>query len=105
MERENWLVSVKDVAGKRAVSSVPRNVTGLEQVAEQELQFDATPPAGSRFWQANVEMSFAADLADLTPERRAALDSRVEDAFAAFLDGDRYRVKAHVRIATGVRRA
>lgn len=76
---------------------------GLEEVAEQELRFDATPPAGSRFWEANVEMSFAADLADLSVERRAALDARVEEAFAAFRDGDRYRVKAHVRIATGVR--
>ncbi len=76
---------------------------GLAEVAEQDLAFDAAPPAGSRFWEANVEMSFGADLAQLSEAERAALDTRVEKAFAAFLDGDRYRVKAHVRIGTGVR--
>ncbi len=76
---------------------------GLAEVAEQDLAFDAAPPAGSRFWQANVEMSFGADLAKLSDDRRAALDARLDEAFAAFLDGDRYRIKAHVRIGTGER--
>ena len=76
---------------------------GLADVAEQDLAFDAAPPAGSRFWEANVEMSFGANLAKLSDADRVALDARVEKAFAAFLVGDRYRIKAHVRIGTGVR--
>ena len=77
---------------------------GFADVEEHELKFDASPPAGSKFWEANVEMSFAEELADLDPDRRAALDAQIEQGFAAYLDGDRYRVKAHVRIGTGVKR-
>ena len=74
---------------------------GLADVEEQELKFDASPPAGSKFWEANVEMSFAEELAGLGADRRAALDAQIENAFGAYLDGDRYQVKAHVRISTG----
>jgi SAM-dependent methyltransferase len=76
---------------------------GFAEVDERELRFDASPPAGSRFWEANVEMSFADELAALAPARRAALDERVVRAFDSYLDGDRYRVAAHVRIGTGAR--
>jgi len=76
---------------------------GFADVEERELKFDANPPAGSKFWEANVEMSFAEELANMDPDRRAALDGQIERGFAAYLDGDRYKVKAHVRIGTGVR--
>jgi len=76
---------------------------GFADVEEREIRFDATPKAGSRFWEANVEMSFAADLAALEPDRRAALDAHIERAFAAHLDGDQYRVAAHARVGTGVK--
>jgi SAM-dependent methyltransferase len=76
---------------------------GFAEVDERELRFDASPPAGSRFWEANVEMSFADELSALAPARRAALDERVVRAFDSYLDGDRYRVAAHVRIGTGAR--
>ncbi len=78
---------------------------GFADVEERELKFDASPPAGSKFWEANVEMSFAEELADIDPDRRAALDKQIERSFDAYLDGDRYRVKAHVRIGTGVKPA
>ena len=76
---------------------------GFAEVEERELRFDAAPPAGSRFWEANVEMSFAEELQALAPERRAALDEQVARAFDTYLDGDRYRIEAHVRIATGAK--
>jgi SAM-dependent methyltransferase len=76
---------------------------GFADVEERELKFDASPPAGSKFWEANVEMSFAQELADMDPTRRAALDDQIERGFDAYLDGDRYQVKAHVRIGTGVK--
>ena len=76
---------------------------GLAEVAETELRFTASPPAGSRFWEANVEMSFGEQLAGLTDAQRSRLDARVERAFDAYLDGDRYRIEVHVRIGTGVR--
>ncbi len=75
---------------------------GFTQVSETELRFDAKPPADSKFWQANVEMSFAAELAELEPDTRAALDEKIDKAFDAYLDGDRYLMKAHVRIGTGL---
>lgn len=77
------------------------NEAGFADVEEQELKFDASPPAGSKFWEANVEMGFAEELAALDTDRRAALDAQIEAGFANYLDGDRYRVKAHVRIGTG----
>ena len=50
-------------------------------------------------------MAFATDLAGLPPARRAALDARLEKAFAAHLVGDRYALAAHVRIGVGDRPA
>lgn len=107
---------VRDFLGLEAAADLPQfrfgagglleaslREAGFAEVAETELRFDANPPAGSKFWEANVEMSFVEELAALTPERRAALDSQIENAFGAFLDGDRYRMKAHVRIGTGAR--
>lgn len=76
---------------------------GFADVKEREIKFDASPPAGSKFWEANVEMSFAEELAGMEPDRRAALDEQIERGFDAYLDGDRYQVKAHVRIGTGVK--
>jgi SAM-dependent methyltransferase len=76
---------------------------GFAEVEERELRFDAAPPAGSKFWEANVEMSFPEELAALSPNDRETLDREIEAAFDAYLDGDRYRVQAHVRIGTGVR--
>jgi len=78
---------------------------GFTEVEERAFKFDASPAVGSKFWEANVEMSFAEELAGLGPQRRAALDEQIERGFAAFLDGDRYQVKAHVRIGTGVKAA
>ncbi len=75
---------------------------GFAEVEERELRFAPTPPAGSRFWAPNVEMSFGATLEALSPARRAALDAAIEDAFEAYLDGDVYRITAHARVATGV---
>ena len=75
---------------------------GFAEVEELELRFAPTPPAGSRFWAPNVEMSFGATLEALSPARRAALDAAIDDAFEAYLDGDVYRITAHARVATGV---
>ena len=74
---------------------------GFTAVEERELRFDGGPPAGAPFWNANLEMAFATDLAGLPPACRAALDARLEKAFAAHLVGDRYALAAHVRIGVG----
>lgn len=76
---------------------------GLASVEERELRFDGGPPADVPFWNANLEMSFGNDIADLSPDRRAALDSRLSAAFAAHVSGDRYTLRAHVRIGVGER--
>lgn len=78
---------------------------GFASVTERDLYFDGSPPVGSAFWNANLEMSFAEETASLSPERRAALDAHLEKAFAAHLSGDRYAIRAHVRIGAGVRAA
>jgi len=77
------------------------NAAGFTDVTEQELRFKPAPKHGSRFWQANLEMSFARDLADLPAARRQALDDRLEAAFDRFRVGDHYLLRAHLRIATG----
>ena len=76
---------------------------GFVDVAEEELWFHPKPAKGERFWEANLEMSFAADLADLSDHRRAAVDRAVVAGFDDHLDGDAYALSAHVRIGTGVR--
>lgn len=70
-------------------------------VEEREVRFTPTPPAGSGFWRHNVEMSFGTALDALSPKRRAALDAALEEAFADYLDGDVFRIAAHVRVGAG----
>ena len=43
-----------------------------------------------------------ADALAARKDARAALDEKIETTFDAHLDGDRYRMKAHVRIGTGI---
>ncbi|MFQ5958413.1 MAG: class I SAM-dependent methyltransferase [Alphaproteobacteria bacterium] len=74
---------------------------GFADVEERVLRFTPTPPAGSRFWQHNLEMSFGTALEALAPARRAALDAALDEAFARYLDGDVYRIAAHARIGVG----
>jgi ubiquinone/menaquinone biosynthesis C-methylase UbiE len=85
--------------------SFGRAAAGFAEVAETELRYTPKPPAGSRFWEANVEMSFGAEVDKLSVNERRRLDARLESAFDAYLDGDRYRLTAHVRIGTGRRPA
>ena len=88
-----------------AAGSLARTMeaAGFAAVEERELRFDGHPPAGAPFWAANLELGFADLLADLAPARRAALDARLAAAFAPCLSGDRYAIRAHVRIGVGAR--
>ena len=89
--------------GEAGLLARSMEAAGFASTLERDLTFDGSPPAGSAFWNANLEMSFSEELAGLSPARRAALDARLEKAFAAHLSGDRYAIRAHVRIGTGVR--
>jgi len=71
----------------------------------QDHWFDGSPPVNVPFWHANLHMAFTDDIQDLAPERRAALDARLTQAFEAHRDGDRYRRRAHIRIGVGVKPA
>ena len=46
-------------------------------------------------------MTFGGAVAELTEENRAALDSKVAAAYEPFIEDDKYRLSAHVRIALG----
>ncbi|MFQ5786274.1 MAG: class I SAM-dependent methyltransferase [Alphaproteobacteria bacterium] len=74
---------------------------GFDRVEEREIRFAPTPPRGSRFWRHNLEMSFGGRLDALAPDRRAALDAALDEAFARYLDGEVYRIAAHARIGVG----
>ena len=76
---------------------------GFAEVGERELRFTPRPSRGERFWQAPMEMSFGAELAELSDAERAEVDGQVEEAFSEFLDGGEYRLAAHVRIGTGLK--
>jgi ubiquinone/menaquinone biosynthesis C-methylase UbiE len=75
---------------------------GFGDVEERAIRFTPGPPAGSRFWQFNLEMSFGTVLEQLSPARREAFDAALDGAFASHLDGDVYRLAAHVRVGTGI---
>ncbi len=78
---------------------------GFGAVEEHERRFEGNPPAGAAFWSANLELSFADAIAGLSAARRAALDARLTDAFAAHLSGDRYTLHAHIRVGVGEKAA
>ena len=74
---------------------------GLVAVTEQDLHFAPEIPVGVNFWAPLVGMTFGGAVAELTEENRAALDSKVAAAYEPFIEDDKYRLSAHVRIALG----
>ncbi len=78
---------------------------GFTGVDVQDQWFDGSPPANVPFWHANLHMAFTGDIEGMVPERRAALEARLTQAFEAHRDGDRYRLRAHIRVGVGTRPA
>lgn len=76
---------------------------GFTAVEEQEIRFRPRPKAGVKFWLPNMEMSFADALDALTADERAAVDARVEAAFADHIVDGRYQLSAHIRLGIGVK--
>lgn len=74
---------------------------GFSQVAEHEHYFAPTPAVGVRFWQPNLEMALGDRLASLNSADRARLDQEAAAAFAAYIEGEVYRLKAHARVVVG----
>jgi SAM-dependent methyltransferase len=76
---------------------------GFATAGEQELRFEPRIPASVPFWRPQVEMTFGPVLARADAAQRMALDDALRAGFAAFRHGDHYRLKVHVRIASGTR--
>jgi len=76
---------------------------GFAVAQEQELRFEPRIPASVPFWRPQVEMTFGPVLAHADPDQREALEEELRAGFAAFRQGDHYRLRMHVRIATGTR--
>jgi ubiquinone/menaquinone biosynthesis C-methylase UbiE len=76
---------------------------GFGAAGEQELRFEPRIPAAMPFWRPQVEMTFGPLLATADAAQREALDEALRAGFAAFRQGDHYRLRVHVRIATGTR--
>ncbi len=74
---------------------------GFVDVEERELRFSPKVPLGRPFWRPNLEMSFGSRLRDLSDDEREALDRKIAQAFAAFSDGEVYRLESHVRLGLG----
>lgn len=76
---------------------------GFEAVDElpfhdvQEVARDAAP------WRANLERSFGGRIETLAPDRRAALEGALAEAFEALREGDVYRLETLVRLGSGRR--
>jgi ubiquinone/menaquinone biosynthesis C-methylase UbiE len=85
-------------AGSLAAAMTAAGFAGVE---ERELNFEPRPPAGSRFWQPNLEMTYGERLAALDPAVRSRLEAAIEAAFEACREGDAYRLKARARIGAG----
>lgn len=76
---------------------------GYADVTEKDLHFSPRPPAGKPFWRPQVEMSFGHRIANLDESGRNALDAALANAFAAFIDDEnRYRLRAHIRVVSGI---
>jgi SAM-dependent methyltransferase len=76
---------------------------GFAAAEEQELRFEPRIPAGVPFWRPQVGMTFGPLLARAEPRQVEALDDALRAGFAPFLQQDHYRLRVHVRIASGVR--
>lgn len=80
---------------------------GLADVAERPLTFTPTAPADRPFWRPQLAMSFGhlVDMDDKALLRR--LDAAIRERLAplATEDGSGYRMRVHLRLATGARPA
>jgi SAM-dependent methyltransferase len=80
-------------------------VAGFTAAEEQDLRFEPRIPAGQPFWRPQVDMTFGPLLAEADRAERAALDAALAEGFAAFVEGDYYRLKMHVKVVVGTRPA
>ncbi|MEQ8604207.1 MAG: methyltransferase domain-containing protein [Marivibrio sp.] len=80
---------------------------GLSEVQERPLAFTPTAPADRPFWRPQLAMSFGhrVDMEDKALLRR--LDEAIRERLAPLKteDGSAYRMRVHLRLATGARPA
>ena len=74
---------------------------GFHAVAERALRFAPEIPADRPFWQPMLEMTLGPRIGEAGAEARAQLDGEIRAQLAGNLDGGRYRLQVHVRLATG----
>jgi len=76
---------------------------GFVSASEQDVRLSGEADAGRPFWRAQLEMSFAPQLAAATAESRHALDAWLAAAVARTADKGRFRLDIHARLVTACR--
>lgn len=76
---------------------------GMEDTREQELIFEPRIKVGLPFWAPLLEMNSTHIWTGLTPEVQKRVHRAVAQAYEAFRDGDSYKLKTHMRIASARR--
>ena len=74
---------------------------GLTDVEARVFDFRPKIKVGIPFWRPLLEMNFAATMAGLGDEERAAIDEAVRVAFAPYREDDVFKVTMQIRILLG----
>lgn len=79
------------------------NDAGFEDVRETSIIRDSEVPVGKPFWGPMVDMTAGRPRDAADPEMREAFDQDVERRFADMIAGDKYQLRLHAIIGSGVK--
>ena len=74
---------------------------GFADAAEKDLTFAPSIPVGVAFWQPIVGMNMGAAMRGLDNAALQALDAKVAEAYAPYIEDGKYRLAAHIRVLSG----
>ena len=73
---------------------------GFVDYAERDLTFERHAKAGEPFWRSSLEMTSGGRVANLAPERQAAIEAEVMKRLEPYRSGDGYKLGSRIRILT-----
>jgi ubiquinone/menaquinone biosynthesis C-methylase UbiE len=79
------------------------NAAGLADAQEQELIFEPRIKVGLPFWAPLLEMNSTHIWTALAPDVQKQVHQAIAQAYEPFRDGDSYKLKTHMRIASARR--
>ncbi len=76
---------------------------GFIDIEEEGFHYQTEIEMREGFWMPHLEMALGDRLESMPEQERRKIERGIEESFKVLQDGDRIKLKAHVRIGSGVR--